>query len=51
MVTVLLDGKQLHLEPGQAVLAHGADRNLTLHELGGDGRPETATELTRRAHK
>ena len=50
-VTVLLDGKQLHLEPGQMVIPHGVDRELTLHELGGEGRPEAATEVTRRAHK
>jgi uncharacterized protein (DUF427 family) len=28
IVSVLLDGVQLHLEQGQAVIAHGADRNL-----------------------
>lgn len=32
-VTVLLDDKQLHLEPGQTVISHGIDRDLTLHEL------------------
>ena len=32
-VTVLLDDKQLHLEPGQTVVSHGVDRDLTLHEL------------------
>jgi uncharacterized protein (DUF427 family) len=32
-VTVLLDDKQLHLEPGQTVVSHGIDRDLTLHEL------------------
>ncbi len=33
IVTVHLDGKQLHLEPGQSVIPHGPDRELTLHEV------------------
>jgi uncharacterized protein (DUF427 family) len=32
-VTVLLDGAQLKLEPGQHVLPHGADRDLTPDEV------------------
>lgn len=32
IVSVQLDGMQLHLEPGQSVLPHGPDRNLTLDE-------------------
>jgi uncharacterized protein (DUF427 family) len=32
-VSVLLDDKQLHLEPGQTVVSHGVDRDLSLHEL------------------
>jgi uncharacterized protein (DUF427 family) len=32
IVLVQLDGIQLHLEPGQAVLPHGPDRNLTVDE-------------------
>jgi uncharacterized protein (DUF427 family) len=32
MVSVQLDGTQLHLEPGQTVVPHGADRNLTVAE-------------------
>ena len=32
-VTVLLDDKRLQLEPGQTVVSHGIDRDLTLHEL------------------
>ena len=32
-VTVELDDRQLHLEPGQTVITHGVDRELTLHEL------------------
>ena len=30
IVTVHLDGTQLHLEPGQSVIPHGPDRNLDL---------------------
>jgi uncharacterized protein (DUF427 family) len=33
IVTVYLDGIQLRLEPGQAVVPHGPDRNLDLAEL------------------
>ena len=32
IVTVHLDGKQLHLEPGQTVIPHGPDRELTVAE-------------------
>lgn len=32
-VTVELDGQQLHLEPGQTVIPHGVDRDLTVGEL------------------
>jgi uncharacterized protein (DUF427 family) len=32
VVTVLLDGRQLHLEPGQTVIPHGPDRELTVEE-------------------
>ena len=32
-ITVLLDDQQLQLEPGQTVVSHGIDRDLTLHEL------------------
>jgi uncharacterized protein (DUF427 family) len=32
-VTVLIDDKQIHLEPGQTVVRHGVDRDLTLHQL------------------
>jgi Domain of unknown function (DUF427) len=31
-VTVQLDGAQLRLEPGQEVVPHGPDRNLTVEE-------------------
>jgi uncharacterized protein (DUF427 family) len=41
IVTVHLDGMQLHLEPGQTVVPHGPDRNLDLAEVidTADGRP------------
>jgi hypothetical protein len=40
IVSVLLDGKQLRLAPGQTVIPHGADRDLTVTEaLPGDKRP------------
>ena len=32
LVSIHLDGKQLRLEPGQSVIPHGADRNLTVDE-------------------
>jgi uncharacterized protein (DUF427 family) len=32
-IEVLLDGKQLHLEPGQTVVAHGIDRGLDPDEI------------------
>jgi uncharacterized protein (DUF427 family) len=45
-VEVTLDGERLHLEPGQTVVAHGADRNLTIGESNGNERVER--ELERR---
>ena len=33
VVTVHLDGAQLHLEPGQSVVPHGPDRNLDVEEI------------------
>jgi uncharacterized protein (DUF427 family) len=33
IVSVYLDGVQLHLEPGQAVIPHGPDRELTVAEM------------------
>jgi uncharacterized protein (DUF427 family) len=36
-VTVELDGQQLHLEPGQTVIPHGVDRDLTVEELSPAG--------------
>ena len=38
-ITVLLDDKQLQLEPGQTVVSHGIDRDLTLHELTPEPAP------------
>jgi hypothetical protein len=32
VVSVQLDGKQLKLEPGQKVIPHGPDRDLTVNE-------------------
>jgi hypothetical protein len=32
IVSVQLDGRQLRLEPGQSVIPHGPDRNLTVGE-------------------
>jgi len=39
-IDVYLDGGQLHLEPGQAVIAHGIDRGLDPDEILHRGRPE-----------
>ena len=33
IVLVQLDGKQLHLDPGQSVIPHGPDRELTVAEV------------------
>jgi uncharacterized protein (DUF427 family) len=44
-IRVELDGEQLHLEPGQTVIPHGVDRDLTLHEVGAGGPPRRATAL------
>ena len=33
IVWVQLDGKQLHLEPGQSVIPHGPDRELSVAEV------------------
>jgi hypothetical protein len=32
IVSVQIDGTRLHLEPGQTVIPHGADRELTVAE-------------------
>jgi uncharacterized protein (DUF427 family) len=41
-ITVQLDGRQLHLEPGQTVVSHGVDRDLSLHELSHGDQPGAA---------
>jgi uncharacterized protein (DUF427 family) len=38
-VEVSLDGARLRLEPGQSVIAHGVDRDLTLDEASPAGQP------------
>ena len=38
-VEVSLDGTRLRLEPGQSVIAHGVDRDLTTHEVDSGRRP------------
>jgi uncharacterized protein (DUF427 family) len=38
-VEVHMDGTRLRLEPGQSVVPHGVDRNLTLDEVIADGQP------------
>jgi uncharacterized protein (DUF427 family) len=42
-VTVELDGQQLRLEPGQTVIPHGVDRDLTVDELNRPGTSRVAT--------
>jgi uncharacterized protein (DUF427 family) len=42
IVSVYLDGTQLHLELGQSVVPHGPDRNLDVAELVHGDTPETA---------
>ena len=49
-ITVLVDDKQLHLEPGQTVVSHGVDRDLTPHELNGHDRAEPPTQPATVAH-
>src|SRR6201994_1212843 len=52
LVSVHLDGTQLHLEPGQTVVPHGPDRNLDVAEVAPasnrerapDGGPATASD-------
>jgi uncharacterized protein (DUF427 family) len=49
IVSVQLDGKQLHLEPGQTVIPHGPDRELTVAEMLPRGK--SARAGTRRLHR
>jgi hypothetical protein len=37
VVSVQIDGKQIHLEPGQTVIPHGPDRDLTVAEARARG--------------
>lgn len=37
-ISVYLDGKQLHLEPGQMVVPHGPDRELSMAEVSSVGK-------------
>jgi uncharacterized protein (DUF427 family) len=50
IVSVHLDGAQLHLEPGQTVIPHGPDRELTVAEIhtAANGREREHEEQARR---
>jgi hypothetical protein len=37
IVSVQIDGNRLHLEPGQTVIPHGPDRDLTTAEANPGG--------------
>jgi hypothetical protein len=41
-VTVTIDGEKLEPVPGQDVVAHGPDRNLSVDEIGGIELAENA---------
>src|SRR5215475_3857504 len=45
IVTVHLDGAQLHLEPGQTVVPHGPDRNLDVAEVVHEQAPGAAAAV------
>ena len=45
-VTVVIDGIVQHLAPGQHVVSHGPDRNLTIDELNGGACPGAAPYIT-----
>ena len=38
-VEVYLDNTRMRLEPGQTVIAHGVDRNLSTDEVGSGRHP------------
>jgi hypothetical protein len=42
-VTITIDGEKLEPVPGQAVLPHGPDRNLSVDEIGDIELVEPAT--------
>ncbi len=48
-VTVTIDGEKLEPVPGQEVVAHGPDRNLSVDEMGGIQLVERAISARRRA--
>jgi uncharacterized protein (DUF427 family) len=48
-VTVTIDGEKLEPVPGQNVVAHGPDRNLSVDEVGGIQLVEHATSARARA--
>jgi uncharacterized protein (DUF427 family) len=48
-LTVTLDGETLEPVPGQDVIAHGPDRNLSVDEIGGIRLAEPATPARTRA--
>lgn len=48
-VTVTIDGEKLEPVPGQDVVAHGPDRNLSVDEIGGIQLVEHATSPQTRA--
>jgi uncharacterized protein (DUF427 family) len=48
-VTVTIDGEKLEPVPGQNVVAHGPDRNLSVDEVGGIQLVEDATSARERA--
>jgi uncharacterized protein (DUF427 family) len=48
-VTVTIDGEKLEPVPGQNVVAHGPDRNLSVDEVGGIQLVEDATSARARA--
>jgi uncharacterized protein (DUF427 family) len=48
LVHVTIDGQRLEPVPGQTVIAHGPDRNLSVDEVGGIQLPETHSARARR---
>ena len=48
-LTVTIDGEKLEPAPGQDVVAHGPDRNLSVDEVGGVRLVERATAAQARA--
>jgi uncharacterized protein (DUF427 family) len=45
-LTVLVDDKHLHLDPGQTVVSHGLDRDLTVPELNGHEQTQGQAQPT-----